>query len=515
MLNRHSIARCHVFGSIATAVALATGLTFPLGLAARGAPMTDTWNNTSTDYNAPTSYQEGLDPTGNITTFAGAADTSHQPNVTANISVSSVLFGTTSADTGANGYLLSANPGVSLTVTSGITSFATSGSNTVSADLTLGAAASKSVSMSQATGGNLIISGDISQLNANTSISLPRVATSSPFFVTLSGDNTFTGGISFPNNGINLNINSATAIGTGALNIGSTVSPAIDNTSGAAITLTNNNAISFSGTGTTLTFKGTNDLSFGTGAVSITGANRILSINGSTLTLNGNITEDATPRSVTKAGIGRLVLGGTDTYSGGTNVTNGVLTVNGSLAGTVNVSGNVAHAPTTLAGANGSFGGAVAVAVNTSNFTNQISPGDGLTAGSIGHLSFASSLDIEGSAILDLNKSGALLTNDEFLFTGSGALTLGAGNTLALNFAGDAPSDGDTWTIASGFGSRSGAFNTPTVTGLPVGDAYAINYNDLDHSITVSVTAPTSVPEPASLALLGLGAVALLRRRRF
>jgi hypothetical protein len=53
------------------------------------------------------------------------------------------------------------------------------------------------------------------------------------------------------------------------------------------------------------------------------------------------------------------------------------------------------------------------------------------------------------------------------------------------------------------------------VTGLPVGDTYAINYNDLDHSITVSVTAPTSVPEPASLALLGLGAVALLRRRRF
>ena len=73
------------------------------------------------------------------------------------------------------------------------------------------------------------------------------------------GPNTYSGGTTGTRG--TLNINNATAIGTGALVIGGTFT--IDNTTASAITLTNNNALTLSGG--SLTFTGTKDLSFGLG----------------------------------------------------------------------------------------------------------------------------------------------------------------------------------------------------------------------------------------------------------
>src|SRR5262249_40360090 len=78
--------------------------------------------------------------------------------------------------------------------------------------------------------------------------------------LTLSGTNTFSGGVTL-NDGT-LNINNASALGTGAFTING---GAIDNTSGGITLSTNNNMIWNSG----FTFTGSNNLNMGTGTVSI------------------------------------------------------------------------------------------------------------------------------------------------------------------------------------------------------------------------------------------------------
>jgi fibronectin-binding autotransporter adhesin len=494
-----------------SSLALAAGLTLTASAAVTDAA-TVTWNNTSTNFNATGSWTGGS-PAAGIAVFSGAANPSYEPNVTANISISQLQFGNSTTDGAASGYTLTGAAGTVLTVNR-ISGYNTSGNNTISENLTLGGSANTTILLTQATGGDLIITGNIGQAAANEGLSLNRVATSTPFYFTLSGNNTFSGGISFTNNGATLNINSPNAIGTGALIIGTTVSATIDNTSGAPVTVTNATAMQFSGTGTGLTFNGTNNLTF-TGAISLTGASRTFQINGSTLELDGNITEDAN-RSITKTGAGRLVLGGTDNYSGGTTVSQGAYTVNGSLtgAGAVNVTESGTNGTAILAGTGGTIAGATTITANTgTSRTNELAPGDGITSGTIGHLTFGNALTINGTTVLDLSKSGSTLTNDEILMSGN-TLTFGSGNLLSLNFEGDAPANGDTWTLFSGFSTRVGSLQTtPTVTGLPSGDSYSINY--LPTSITLTVTAPVAlVPEPASLALLSLGGAMLLTRRK-
>ncbi|MBN8420281.1 MAG: autotransporter-associated beta strand repeat-containing protein [Verrucomicrobia bacterium] len=94
----------------------------------------------------------------------------------------------------------------------------------------------------------------------------------------LSGDNTFSGTVSLSAG--TLALNSATAIGTGTLIL---VGGTLDNTSGAALTLSTNNAVSLNGS---ITFGGTSSLSLGSGVVTLGNANRDITLNGSsTLTL--------------------------------------------------------------------------------------------------------------------------------------------------------------------------------------------------------------------------------------
>ncbi len=168
---------------------------------------------------------------------------------------------------------------------------------------------------------------------------------------TLSGNNTYNGNTNL--NAGTLNINSATALGTGTFVIGNGTT--FDNTTGGALTLTNNNAITIANNlvnDVVFTFGGTNDLNLGTGAVSLglpsitAPSTGIIQLNGTgrTLTFGGAVTSPArgvgaTTMQVDGAGntlvFGSLGLnerstGSTNIWSGSANVTvNGGVFQNG------------------------------------------------------------------------------------------------------------------------------------------------------------------------------------------
>jgi hypothetical protein len=172
-------------------------------------------------------------------------------------------------------------------------------------------------------------------------------------------------------------------------------------------------------------------------------------------------------------------------YTGATNVNGGTLIDNGAITAspvTVGASG-------TLAG-NGSLGGSVTI-------NGTIAPGD---ASAIDTLTLTDGLTLGAASGMyddDVNAAGM---SDLLAVTGN--ITLGAADALNVNVL-DSTS-GANYTIATYTGTLSGTFAT---TDLPPG--YSINYGTgSDSSITIVV------PEPASLGILGIGGLSLIRRRR-
>ena len=139
--------------------------------------------------------------------------------------------------------------------------------------------------------------------------------------LTLAGSDTYSGGTTLSAG--QLNINAASALGTGPFTISGGT---IGNTSGAAITLSTNNAQNWSGD---FTFAGTNDLNLGTGAVTMS-SSRTVTVASNTLTVGGVI--GGSGYSLTKAGTGTLVLAGSDTYTGGTTISGGTLQLGNAAA---------------------------------------------------------------------------------------------------------------------------------------------------------------------------------------
>ena len=104
-----------------------------------------------------------------------------------------------------------------------------------------------------------------------------------PSVLTLSGNNSYSGGTTIGASAGTLNINSATALGTGIFTInGST----INNSTAGSITLSNNNPITVGGD---FTFTGTQALNLGVGTFTLTG-NRSVTVSASTLTIGSNLT---------------------------------------------------------------------------------------------------------------------------------------------------------------------------------------------------------------------------------
>lgn len=156
--------------------------------------------------------------------------------------------------------------------------------------------------------GNVSGSGQLSVLNNTAGSST----------VTLTGSNSFTGGFEAADAQMRVNLGHASAIGTGLFGIGhvsrnSEVDIRIDNVSGAAMTLANNNALRIAN----FTFVGSHSLNMGTGAVSVGPNTAIMTVLSNTLTIGGVISGN---KNVGNGGAGTFVLGNANTYTGVTYV---------------------------------------------------------------------------------------------------------------------------------------------------------------------------------------------------
>lgn len=233
-----------------------------------------------------------------------------------------------------------------------------------------------------------------------------------------------------------------------------------------------------------------------TAAYNPVGAGQTVSLGGTTTgnAITGAITDPVTlplhAIALIKSNSGKWTLSGNSTYTGATSVTGGTLQVDGSLTGTTGVTVN---AGTTLQGV-GSITNGVTIAGN-------LNPGNSIGQLTVGSASFVVTGVSPNFVYGKLNiEVGAGTSSDLLAVTGNLNIT-NADLTLAGTFS------GQSYIIAT-YGSLTGAaFHA--MPALPVG--YSIDYGT---GVNSAITLVGAIPEPATLALLALGGLMMLPRRR-
>ena len=297
--------------------------------------------------------------------------------------------------------------------------FTLGGSNTANNELkgVLANSGSFALSVTKADAGTWVLSGN------NTYTGLTTVSAGT---LTLSGNNSGTGGVTLTAG--TLNINSATALGAtaSAFNINGGT---IDNTSGTAKTLANNNPITLGGNFAYGTSAGTasNNLNLGTGTVN-TGASRIITLNGAgALTFGGVLANTATNQGVSVTvnnGTGTtatsaLNLGGISiTASGDTTFRNFTLTGNGNI----NVTGGISNGAGSGGGGLIKSGTGILTLTGTSTYTGATTINDGV-------LDAIDGTGVSASSTIQL-KGGVFQSSGTFtrsVATGNGKVNWGSG----------------------------------------------------------------------------------------
>lgn len=510
-------------------------LTAALGKAAT----TGTWN-----VNASGNWSNAADWSGGTIPGTAAGDTANltfniSTNVTVTLDTSRILATLNIGDTTtqSNSYTLASSGGSTLTFDNGssaaaLTQNGTSNGDTISATMllnsalnitnnnatktltlsggiTAGTTGTKAITIGGSAVGGVLISGNIGVGSGDVSI----VKNNANNALTLSGANTFTGGVTL-NQGT-LTLNSAGALGATASTLTITGGTVTGNT-----TIGNANAQNWNGD---FSFGGTTNLNMGTGAVTMN-ANRKVTVGGSgTYTIGGAIGQTTSGLALTVANgstnliTGTLVLSGANTYTGGTNVTGGLVKFNsvsaipatGSIVvgsgGALSVSG----AYPTLAGwlsesrlSSASTGALALVADSSENF-DAGTPGYGLlslgaavgsTVNYTGTITPASGIDRVGGGggTLNLNNTNAI-TGSDSLVAGNGG-----GGTVVLVQSNDFT--GST-TVASGIlqvgnGSTTGSINN--TSNVIANGTLAFNHSD-------TVTFGTAVSGTGGIAQSGTG----------
>jgi fibronectin-binding autotransporter adhesin len=282
------------------------------------------WINAGNDFNTAanwTGIAGGHAPpqAGDVAWFQSAVS-NKAPNLSSNASSIGTLSGLYFNGTAASGYsITSSTTSIKFTLTatgatigsetSDSTAVAigaenTSGTNTISAPIILGAAASSTQTIYQATGGTLAISGVISNTNSNVGLTETGGGT-----LVFSGANTFTGQLTVQN---------------GTLSIGT-----INNASTNGVLGNSSSSVILGGAGTTgtLEYTGASDqtnrnftmATGGTGAFQVDTA-------ATTLTYNGAIDGSG---GLLKTGSGILLITNPNSYTGGTTINAGSILLSG------------------------------------------------------------------------------------------------------------------------------------------------------------------------------------------
>ncbi len=368
--------------------------------------------------------------------------------------------------------------------------------------------------------------------------------------LTLTGNNTFTGGVTIGTG--ELKITNASALGTGSktINAQNNAYLSLDGSSGN-ITLASNLSITTAGLSIvntagdnvingnvkTIAGNGSSTIRSDAGSLNIVGnvdsgatGNRLLELSGTSTganTVSGSISNGTATLAVTKSGTGTWILSNSDnTNTGAINVNEGKLQVNGTTSTSSVVTATNAGS---IFGGNGTIGGATTMTIGTIHTAGDAVTLANLTgAGTIAQVDFTTGITYNQGSIFEWNLTGNADTSigtrgidydavntASLATTGTGAIfrvVLNAGQDFSEGFW----NSDRTWTdifenaagtdldIASIFGGGVEYHNASgAVSGVQ--GSFSFSGTELRWS---------AVPEPTSaLAGLLIGA-GLLRRRR-
>ena len=196
---------------------------------------------------------------------------------------------------------------------------------------------------------------------------------------------------------------------------------------------------------------------------------------------------------------GTLTLLSANAYTGGTTINSGTLLVNNtSGSGTGTGSVTLAGTASTLGGT-GTISGGVTVNANT---TLMAGLGAGVATLTTGNVTFNG-----GTFSTAINSN--TLTKD--LLNSTGSVTLGGVAQLNVIDVGNTMLSSGTFVIVNAAGGVNGTFS-----GLADNSFYTAGQNTytVSYDIPDEVTLTVATPEPASISILGVASLSLLRRRR-
>jgi fibronectin-binding autotransporter adhesin len=391
----------------------------------------------------------------------------------------------------------------------------TSGTQTINANLQLGSSQIWNITGSGGTApagggtnGRLIVNGVIGE-TAGGAKGLTKIGNQ---ILELDGNNTYTGTTTVNANALVIGNNNALGAGNSTVFVGATsgtTTPSLLTSSG--ITFSRNVQVNSGAGAVRLGGAPGQSSSIWSGNIALNRDVNISAGNGSPtgiVDFQGGFVDGTDPNNafissnITKIEGGTVKLSSLNTYSGSTTVNAGALLVNGSLSASVN--------PVSVNG--GRLGGTGTISRPVSiTSSGTIRPGDGgpgtLTINNGQTLTLASGSTYTWEAGASPGTSDSILTS---------LLNLTGSPTLKILSTPNAPDPNSSYTLVS--------WDGPDPTSLPswtIDPASTltgtISYVDAADGIPGGQVVLTSVvaaaPEPASVSLLGLGAMSLLRRR--